>query len=169
MNKAVILSLLLMIISCKQNLKNDQLLIFSIDFIALHDDEFQLFYSNDIINTYEEKNSIKIKIKGSEKLQTAEFCLPKNVNPNRIRLDLGNNILQNFLEINNIKIKLGQNKIVLKDKFLKEVFKTNDNIIVDTISNKFNLTVKNKVYDPYIISKNLNYLINKLIEKSHED
>lgn len=153
----------LIVISCKKKLEANQFITFSLDIIVTQDDSFQLFYSNDFINEFKEENSVKVKVKGSKKTQTISFKLQNSINPNRIRIDLGNNTAQKFLIIKNLKIIIDKNQIVIEKRFFNDLFKSNEFILNKTNENIFYLKTSNKIYDPYIISKSLVRYNNRLI------
>jgi hypothetical protein len=144
---------LFLFINCKK-VTNKHLFV-TIEVQAKLSDDIQLFFQNNYLDNYSEKMSFKSSIKGDLRLNKIVFKVPFD-KTNRIRIDLGNNKLQECVYIRGIYIGLDSlhlKKINIKDNFLFNncsITSTNGEVILN----------KNKaLYDPYIVSKNINLLL----------
>jgi hypothetical protein len=69
------------------------------------DDVFTLYYTEDKSLNFDDKMSVKTKVIGSENPQDILFKLPVDVAPTNIRLDFGDNVANDFTNINSLNLK----------------------------------------------------------------
>lgn len=94
----------------------------SMNLIVPKDDSLQVFYSEDLEGTYEEKNSVWAVVKGSDQEQVANFDLPPDVVPAHLRIDLGQNRDQKEIAIKSFKMEYLGAKFEVKDTMFFQYF-----------------------------------------------
>lgn len=159
----IIFLLLFTFLSCER--KNNHLeenIVITIKMKVIHDDVFQLFFSDSYVNNYQERESISLKVLGKDAYQHVVFKLSKGILPKRIRVDLGNNINQKEIQIDYVSIGI-KNKIIFfnKDNF-NRMFEFNECVQYIKHKKTILLDCPNEFYDPYFISKNLAPIIKQL-------
>ncbi|WP_345275414.1 hypothetical protein [Litoribaculum gwangyangense] len=124
-----------------------------LSFLAKKDDSFQLFYSEDYMLSFNEKDMITTGFKGSNNYQSIVFKLPKNVFPDRYRLDVGSNIEQKWIKIESLQFRYGNNEIFIPQQLISKLLVPNTFIEYNEFENVYNLLTlnveKNDIYDPY--------------------
>jgi hypothetical protein len=152
---AIFLTIVLFLFSCQKDNKingNNSLIL---EGVFQKDDEFQLFYSRNFFKEYDEKQSVKKEIRGSNSVQKIKFDIPNGFSPHRIRLDLGNNIAQNKIIIKEVRLLMfGKNTHIYKYNFEKFFF-CNEYAKFKKRTGEIELNPISGSYDPYFISKNL--------------
>lgn len=126
------------------------------------DDVFLIYYSTEENKKYTNKNFLKRKIKGSNKIQNIEFEFPENKKPYDLRIDFSDNKAQKQVVFEELKISDSLNDIIINKNNIKANFnfdseKVNFDKEKSILSG--NLFVTNtgaKGYNPFINS-NLNY------------
>ena len=171
MRKTICLLVLLFVFGCKNNNKEtkqnntidiNSYLSVIIKVKVKEDDRFQLYFSEEIIGQYHPEDIIEVDVKGENKFQKVTFDLPKYVYPTKARIDLGVRKIETPVVIDEIIFSTGTNKKVFTGSELLEYFKPNKFIELDTISRKYNRRSIDDVYDPYIISININDIVSNL-------
>jgi hypothetical protein len=139
-------------------------LIFSVEMKILEDDILEVYFDNRETNRFQSKDVIRKEIIGDTVYQKFNFIINKNVFPNRIRLDLGENLNQKKIQIRNIELKYNSGRHLFTKKEIKKYFRANiyldfdfDHLVA------LPLVKPNKLYDPYLVSNNLSGFINRLI------
>lgn len=150
-------------ISTKETPKN--YFEFIIDIKVEKNDNLQLFYTNENSKGFSEKESVIKIIIGKKESQNIKFELPLEVYPTGFRIDLGQNINQEQIQINSISIRFKDKETYIPKNLIQKYFKPNEFIDLDSDNYKLQ-TVKNAksvIYDPYFVSTDdLTVLINKL-------
>jgi hypothetical protein len=148
------LILVLSLYCCKTNEKQTNNFLI-LEGVFQKNDEFQLFYSRNFFKEYDEKQSVKKEIKGSNSIQKIKFEIPNGFSPLRVRLDLGNNIAQKKIIIKGVKLLMfGKKEYIDKDSFEKFFF-CNEYAKFKKETGEIELSSISGSYDPYFISKNL--------------
>lgn len=128
------------------------------------DDSFQVYYKavDDDKVPFEEKNSMYVDVKGSDKPQDITFSFPEDASPNQIRLDYGTNKEQTAIKINRLTINYLGKSIDLNGKEFFKHFIFNENTLKkDTINQTITPIATDGGYDPMSYSEKL--LNDKLI------
>jgi hypothetical protein len=155
MKKATLLMLALLLFSCQKSSEAYEGNYLILKGIIQKNDEFQLFYSRSLFKEYNEKQSVKKRIKGSPNVQKIKFEIPNGFSPLRIRLDLGNNIDQKKIVIRGMTMYMCEKKeYISKDNF-NDFFFCNENAEFKKESGAIEFNLISGSYDPYFISKNL--------------
>lgn len=125
-------------------------------FKALENDNFQLFYTEDYILDYKEKESISKGFLGKNRYQEIIFDLPKGISPVKYRLDLGSNSEQGIINIESFTIRYEKNEIFIPEDLISIYLTPNIYIEYNPDQKKFELTSIQsdniKTYDPYFTS-----------------
>ncbi len=108
--------LLLLFINCNNNKNKQQQLVVELDAVIKKTDSIHTFYKTDGTINFNEIESFWTKVKGNNKNQNIKIVFPKNVKPNQIRLDFGNNIKQEEIVLNKVVATYKSNKFILKGK-----------------------------------------------------
>ncbi len=131
MNKIFLLSIVFFALACKNekkadgNIEKTEATIendFSVSFnlIALKDDNFHLYYTEDGSINFNEEKSMWYPFKGSATDQEVKFKLPKDVIPTNLRFDLGYGVNKEQLKIVLKKFKMN---------YYGKIFEVNDSLI----------------------------------------
>lgn len=118
-------------------------------------DKFQLFYSDSYIDNYTEQSSQVIDVKSSEEPQEITFEVPNRFVPNRIRIDFGNQVAQKEIQLEEIRITAGNKSKSFKANEILTMFEFNKYAEYDSSAKKLSLKTVEEMYDPFLISKNL--------------
>ncbi|TWO33986.1 hypothetical protein E1J38_004205 [Seonamhaeicola sediminis] len=143
--------------SLKKSLSNEDIKNYyevKINFLAEKDDNFQLFYTEDYLLSFSEKQSIRKDFKGKKEFQEIIFGLPENVFPDRFRIDLGSNKEQSFIKINTITFSYKHRAIVIPKHLISTLFVFNNQVSFNKNKKELHLTNgsihSDKIYDPYL-------------------
>lgn len=121
-------------------------------------DHIQLYYTNDALENFSEKNTFRKNFSENTDFQLLEFKFDKDYFPEKIRLDLGSNREQKSIIIDKIQITRSKYAIEILGKDIKEYFTVNKYVKNIQGSGEFIFTIVNNIYDPYLTSnKKLNY------------
>lgn len=125
-----------------------------LDVIVPMDDKFQIFYKQNGTNNFNEEESEKAIIKGSNISQLISFYLPNNVKITNLRIDPGENPNQGEIKINSIEIIKKEKKIKIQNKELLDFFTLVNDLKFNTSKGTINhiSLKKNGLIDPMIIS-----------------
>ena len=124
------------------------------------DDNFQMYFSQDDYEaSYQEKNSVWVSVKASEKPQDIVFVLPEDVIPNYLRIDFGTNEKQKEIRIQNFKMNYFSKSFEAKDSLFYNYFIPNDCVtIVDKNKSIIqNIKSTDGRYDPLFYSEKALY------------
>lgn len=163
--KKFLFSLLLMVtfIACKneekQEVKVDQKDFYKLTLSAtvIKDDQFQVYYkeSNDDQEPFEEVNSVRVDLKGSDNVQNVVFNLPADVYPTYLRLDFGSNKEQAPIVIKEFKIEFqGKSFVVNAERFFDYFIAEKSFLNFDkATSTAIPFVTKDGNYDPMFFSE----------------
>lgn len=157
MKSVFFIIMVLLCVSCKKQEEN----VFRafINIKVLEDDNFQIFYIDNLELGYSEKKRKTIQVKGTEEFQTIVFELPHGVFPKMFRIDLGENKKESPIEIESVTLKHNDKTIEINDLIFDRFFKPN--IYLDKTDKTFLRHSINGRYDPFLLSTPL---LNKKIE-----
>lgn len=133
---------------------------------VLEDDKFQLYFSEEIIGQYHPDDIIEANVKGIDKFQNITFNLPEHIYPIKLRIDLGVRKIETPIYIDEIVLSTGTNKKVLKNAELLEYFKPNKYIELDEFSSIYDRKTIEGLYDPFLISININDIVTNLFKEN---
>lgn len=165
--QAIVLSIFVFIILCflfsKLNTKQDKIEAV-ISAVVLENDTFQIFYRDSSDLKFTAKKSLTNEIKGDSKNQKIRFELPAGININSIRVDIGQNVNQKDVIIDEIILRSRSYEYIIKDSLLY-YFKPNSFIKLGNDKNHFVPYEKQRAnynYDPYLTSIDISDIIKKL-------
>ncbi len=135
-NKIIFILSLVLIISCKQekkeqvdtNQKREPINFFNvkIDAVVKGDDTFTLFYLEGNEKNITRENSVSIKVKGGEASQNLEFQLKEDVLPTRLVLRLGGpEASDQKIVFNTIEVGYRNHKITVEKEKIFQFFNPN--------------------------------------------
>lgn len=135
----------------KKDIKNNFSVILNV--LAKNNDNFQLFYTEDYMLSFNEEQSITAGFLGAENYQNIIFQLPENVFPDRYRIDVGSNKEQKSIKIKSLIFRYGDKEIFIPSDLLSKMMVPNKNIEYNSFDNTYNLIALNidgtVLYDPY--------------------
>jgi hypothetical protein len=108
------------------------------DVVVKKDDNFHLYYTEDGSINFNEKQSVWVPVKGSEKEQEVVFNLPEDAAPSNLRVDLGYGVNkeQSDIVLNKFKMDYFGKSFEAKDSLIYNYFYENkDNTIIDKKTN----------------------------------
>jgi len=149
-------------ISCKENKQgnNDDIFKVLVNIKVKEKDEFHLFYiENSIEEGYKEEKKVTYPIVGMSDFQTIEFILPPGVLPKNFRIDVGANRNETLIEIEEVRLILNQNEIIINNRVFNRFFKPN--VYIERTQNGFMRRIVKGRYDPFFMST---ALLNKKIQ-----
>ncbi|WP_146109720.1 hypothetical protein [Jejuia pallidilutea] len=123
--------------------------------IITKDDNFQVFYTEYEGDVHTEAKSVVAKVFPSDDEQDITFELPKKVYPMNLRIDLGNNIKQESITINELIFKYKKGDYRINSKELNKYFTFNKGI--EMLSDSITFKLKPISYqgiekhDPYMV------------------
>ncbi|PZO28106.1 MAG: hypothetical protein DCF13_09935 [Flavobacteriaceae bacterium] len=150
------------VLSCKNKEEAQQVQIeekdnsftITVDMVVKKDDNFQIYYMQDVNEPLDPKNYIDVAVKGSENAQEVVFKLPEDVVPANIRFDLGGNKEQEPIKINSFKMNYFDKKFEAKNEAFDFFFGYNPQVTFDKVSSTATMKiVGNEDYDPICIAK----------------
>ena len=116
-------------------------------------DELQLFYTENYKLSFYEDKSLVFNVNGSLEEQIISYTLPNNVYPDRFRFDMGTNLNQKKIQINEITLQFKNYRIVITKENLLDYLKPNDFIDYNSSNGRVKLISKKNegqlLYDPY--------------------
>jgi hypothetical protein len=139
-----------------------------VNFRALKNDEFQIFYRPVYEHNDLEKNSKVFRIKGREAFQEIMVEIPDSVKLSTVRFDPGSLERQSFVDIKRISLEYEGKTLVLFDSETKIGFFYTNEYMTHTGAGHFTLSKLKEVYDPFIYSGELSTEYNKLLHDSRK-
>ena len=134
--------------------EKDNSFTITVDMVVKKDDNFQIYYMEDVNEPLDPKNYIDVAVKGSENSQEVVFKLPEDVVPANIRFDLGGNKEQEPIKINSFKMNYFDKKFEAKNDAFDFFFGYNQQVTFDKVSSTATMkTQGNEDYDPICIAK----------------
>lgn len=156
-----ITSISLLFLSCNSNQKVDvtpekesnyENVTLIIEAKILHNDKFQIYYTNKPNIELNGENLLNKFVYGSDEMQTVVFEFPKNEKPYKIRLDLGENEDQTNLTIKNISLRYKDEKINGDEGKFLDYWSANESLFYDSAKFIYNIVPFNNLHDPLLIS-----------------
>lgn len=132
MKKIFSLVIVLMVLGCENQLKNNQFLIQLELYSKVNDSVHVYFLENNNLN-FKENKSVWITIKGIKKNQKIEISLPKKELTKQVRFDFGHNELVQEVVLNKITFSRNNFNVSLKGKEIYQYFR------IDTTNTKLNI------------------------------
>ena len=128
-------------------------------------DKFQLYFSEEILGQYHPEDIVEVNLKGSDDFQLINFELPERIYPIKLRVDLGVNKRESPIVIEEITLSTGSKSKVYRNSELLKYFKPNKYIELDEATQSYNRKVVDGIYDPFLISININKVVTSLFKK----
>ena len=114
---------------------------------VLEDDVFQLFYLKNETASFTERQSVLTEVKGKTVIQSIRFALPLDSAIKKIRIDIGKNVEQQPMVIENVSLK------ALKQSFDYNISESFVQNVCITFQNGKYITKKiSNNYDPFFVS-----------------
>ena len=125
-----------------------------LDVVVPMDDKFQVFYTHDKTNNFNEWESEKAIIKGNGTNQIISFYLPEDAKITNLRIDPGENPHQGEIKINSIEIVKKDKKIKIKNNELLNYFILQNDLKYNSKNGTINhITIKkNEIIDPMLFN-----------------
>tara|TARA_R110000765_G_scaffold84294_2_gene163196 strand:+ start:2584 stop:3096 length:513 start_codon:yes stop_codon:yes gene_type:complete len=118
---------------------------------VIEDDKFQLFYIDPATGKYNERDVVRVNVKGSQDFQSIVFELPLKTFPKQFRIDIGENKIESHIEIDSLTIVFGSKKLVMNNMTFNRFFK--HNIYIEENGNGiYSRKLINNKYDPFFSS-----------------
>jgi hypothetical protein len=121
----VVLWLLFLLTACKKPRKDSDFNI-NMDLVLKQNDSIHTYYTTDGSIDFNETQSFWTKIKGSSNNQRVHIDFPDDIVPNQIRIDLGNNILQEVVVLNKLEFLYKSQSFTLKGKEIYRYMRVNE-------------------------------------------
>jgi hypothetical protein len=137
-------------------------IIISLKIKFLNDDKFELYYKNEEEQFTSDKR-VQIEVKGSQDFQTVLFVLDHHIFPSHIRLDFGMKENQDKFVIDQLAFKYNDVQHVFSNEEVRKYFRPHDGLHFNFNTMTGQGFRVNGRYDPYLVSNNISYFINKLI------
>jgi hypothetical protein len=120
------------------------------------DDLVLVFYTEDSLESFDIKNSIRKSVKGSDAIQEIILTIPNNIMASKLKLDISDKKQQTAINIESLIIKIDDSEIVMNKANLHEYFYANNYIDYNKIDGTFKckVLIENNIerYNPYFIS-----------------
>jgi hypothetical protein len=125
-----------------------------LDAVVPKDDKFQVYYTHDKTNNFNEMESEIAIVKGNIKNQRIVFYLSEDVKITNLRIDLGENPHQGEIKINSIEIVKNDKRFKVKNKEILSYFILAYDVKYNSDKGTFNhiSLKKNGIVDPTIIN-----------------
>ena len=176
MKKYIVLTLLI-IVSCKnepkankdltEKIKMDSYLTVVLKGIVAENDTFEVFFSEFFTEQYYPLDKVQVNVEGKQDEQEIVFKLPEKIYPTKLRIDIGSRGNETSIKINEITLSTGTKKITFKDSELLEYFKPNKFINLDDSNHGYIRKSIDGIYDPYLISININDIVTNLFKENN--
>lgn len=176
-NIFLLLILTFALICCKQNKRNykqnkDEFLVKNenqrlkvlINAKVLINDYFEVYYYEPGLDTFSSNDYILTEVIGNEDSQDISFILPKDIFPERLRLDFGKTSEQKEIQLNSIKLIFGDKTYEFSQDEIINQFKASKFIDFDVESFTIETREIENRYDPYFYTPKLNNIVNYLRE-----
>lgn len=115
-------------------------------------DKLEIFFKEDEMEGYDEHHKVQKMVDGKSQVQKLEFFLPSGIFPSSIRLDLGENIKQEQVQLQHIKFTFNEELLEMSLDEIPFFFVPNQYINYDRSSGRAELNELNSKYDPYLES-----------------
>jgi hypothetical protein len=135
-----------------ENQSNADEVTLTLEAAFLHNDKFQIYYTNEPNVELSGENLIDKYVYGNGQMQKIDFKFPKGVIPYKIRLDLGENTEQKSISVKNISIHYKDHVINGDDGDFMKSWTTNEALVYDTNKFIYNIELINGLHDPLFIT-----------------
>ncbi|MFH6767359.1 hypothetical protein V8G56_01320 [Gaetbulibacter aquiaggeris] len=177
--KAIILILSVLILTnCKNEKPIDSLELVTLkpvesnvkvvlEMLVPKDDIFQVFYTEDGTGNFSEEMSVRVIVKGNSRIQKLVFELPEDLLITNLRIDVGENIEQGQMLMNNFCVQYFNKKFEAHGKQFFHYFSPTEQIAVDYHNSTITPTKEGELYNPifyqidYIITEELRKIQNR--------
>lgn len=95
----------------------------TLDVTVKKNHDFQIYYTDKTSADFNEKESLWIKVKGSELPQKIVFVIPKDILPTLFRLDFGLNNQQEDITLHSVRVDYLGKKFVVSGKEIANFFR----------------------------------------------
>jgi hypothetical protein len=147
----------------KQNLKKDNSHItLTLKAVVLEDDEFDLYYSEEILGQYHPDDYLKVKVLGKNEFQEIIFDLPEKIYPIKLRLDVGSKGHDSNIKIDQIILSNGKKSRSINTAEFTSIFKPNKYLAKISGENTYSRKTIDNIYDPFFVSINIDEIVTKL-------
>lgn len=123
------------------------------------DDAFEIFYSENLEDSYKPTNRVRVDVKGKATFQEVVFKFPDRTYPLKLRIDLGSSGFETDIELREIVLSTGgkDRKITFNDigLYFRPNMYLNFNGNNETVQRR---KVAGK-YDPFLLSNDLTEII----------
>lgn len=126
--------------SCNED-KDSNKVIIKIETVIKENDSIRVFYTSDNSIDFKEEQAVWKKISGSGKNQEILVEIPKNVQPNQLRIDFGKNIANQEIVLNKICVSYLESTFEAKGEEIYWYFRPDEN---NTTLDKKNGVLKRK-------------------------
>ncbi len=126
MKKLLLFIVLSVLFACgkKKNVNNFYV---NLDVVIQESDSIRVFYKTDGKINFNEKDAFWTKVKGNKKNQVINIKFPKDILPNQLRIDFGNNPSQPEIIINKLECVYKTNSFALKGKEVYLLLRVDEN------------------------------------------
>ena len=114
-----------------ENKKTEDFFSVVLDVVVKKDEAFQVYYTDQTSDKFNEEQSIWIETKGSESSQKITFNLPKDFYPTMVRLDFGLKDIQEDIQLNTIEFKHLDKSVLLKGEEIVKYFRPLEKTEID--------------------------------------
>jgi hypothetical protein len=136
-----IIVFLALFVSCKED-KDFHKVIIKVEAVIKENDSIRVFYTSDNTINFKEEKAVWKKITGSNKNQEITIEIPKNVEPNQLRIDFGKNTANQEIVLNKICVSYFESNFEAKGEEIYRYFRPDEN---NTTLDKKNGILKRKV------------------------
>lgn len=126
MKKLLLIIVLSVFYACGKKKNVDNFYI-NLNVVLQESDSIRVFYKTDGKINLSEKDAFWTKVKGSKKNQVINIKFPKDILPNQLRIDFGNNPMQPEIIINKLECLYKNNSFVLKGREVYLLLRVDEN------------------------------------------
>jgi hypothetical protein len=142
--------------------QNEDRIIVSMEVRSLHPDRFELYYHEKDESFSADKRIIQ-EVKGSGEFEKLEFRLEPLVFPSRLRIDLGQNPAQEVISLKKLVFRYNDATHEFTREEVQKYFRPNSYVDFDFEAMQAKMKSEDGKYDPFLVSYDISYFVNKLI------
>ncbi|WP_338376116.1 hypothetical protein [uncultured Flavobacterium sp.] len=139
--KSIFLVIILALFTSCNGDKDSNKVIIKIETVIKENDSIRVFYTSDNSIDFKEEQAVWKKTDGSIKNQEIVIEIPNNILPNQLRIDFGNNILNQEIVLNKICVSYLESTFEAKGEEIYWYFRPDEN---NTTLDKNNGVLKRK-------------------------
>jgi hypothetical protein len=121
-----IIVFLALFVSCKED-KDFYKVIIKVEAVIKENDSIRVFYTSDNTINFKEEKAVWKKITGSNKNQEITIEIPKDVEPNQLRIDFGKNTANQEIVLNKICVSYFESNFEAKGEEIYWYFRPDEN------------------------------------------